>query len=174
MQFAQKRRSHFVSFCVLTVCRRSYYDKGTTKQPTHKSTEVKTMTLENAMDRIKELEARINELEKINKDLSEKLDKPLTWNIPGYYITSGTRKNALEIYFDGMPGTGIIKQLKETLKMRWNPKKKCWYGFVSHNDIEYILQDPTSETKKETETFKTDDDGFIDTSDLQDPFDFVA
>ena len=124
-------------------------------------------TLEEALRRIEELEAE-------NKALKEKIDKPLTWNIPGYYITSGTRKNALEIYFDGMPGTGIIKQLKETLKMRWNPRKRCWYGFVSHNDIEYILQDPTSETKKETETFKTDDDGFIDPTSFEDPFEFVA
>ena len=124
-------------------------------------------TLETALKRIAELEAE-------NKALKEKIEKPLTWDLPGYYITSGTRKNALEIYFDAMPGTGYIKQLKEALKMRWNPKKKCWYGFTTQSEISYILQDPTKENTKEAETFKTDEDGFIDPTSFEDPFEFVA
>lgn len=125
-------------------------------------------TLEAALKRIEELEAE-------NKALKEKIEKPLTWDLPGYYITSGTRKNALEIYFDAMPGTGIIKQLKEALKMRWNPKKKCWYGFTTQSEISYILQDPTKENTKEAESdIKTDKDGFIDPTSFEDPFEFVA
>ncbi len=125
-------------------------------------------TLEAALKRIEELEAE-------NKALKEKIEKPLTWDLPGYYITPGTRKNALEIYFEAMPGTGIIKQLKEVLKMRWNPKKKCWYGFATHNEITFILQDPTKETAKEADPeMKTDENGFIDPTSFEDPFEFVA
>lgn len=122
------------------------------------------MTLEEALKRIEELEAE-------NRSLKAKYEKPLTWNLPSYYITNGTRKNAIEVYFDAMPGTGYINELKNTLKMRWNSKKKCWYGFVTRNDVSYILQDGKTEDIK-PDDLKTDDDGFIIPD--EDPFGMPA
>lgn len=47
-----------------------------------------------------------------------------------YTITAGTKAGAIEVYFDGKPSTEIITALK-AMRMRWNPTKKCWYGFTT-------------------------------------------
>lgn len=74
-------------------------------------------------------------METINQ-LEEKTKEPaLTWDLPKYYVADGTRKGAIEIYFEGMPGTGWIQTLKAD-KFRWNGKKKCWYGFFAKNYME--------------------------------------
>ena len=47
-----------------------------------------------------------------------------------YRITENAQYGSREIYFDAKPSTDVIDNLK-SLKLRWNPKKKCWYGFAS-------------------------------------------
>lgn len=101
-------------------------------------------TAHNCNSKINDLQDRIRDLESENAALKAKLaPPPLTWDLPAWTITPGTRKGAIEIYFDKMPGTGIIAQLKD-LKMRWNAKKKCWYGFVPPADIEYLFNQATA------------------------------
>lgn len=95
------------------------------------------------LDQIAELKNRIRDLEIENADLKKIACKPLTWNLPEYYISTGTRKNSNEVYFQGVPGTGYTKALKE-MKMRWNPKKKCWFGFVTAEELRHILTDDES------------------------------
>lgn len=113
--------------------------------------ELETMTKDQLIDLVlknadssislfNELEKTIQDLENENKRLNEKLNPPLTWDLPAWTITPGTRKGAIEIYFDKMPGTGIIAQLKD-LKMRWNSKKKCWYGFIPPADVETLFKE---------------------------------
>ena len=52
-----------------------------------------------------------------------------------YRITNGTAAGAHEVYFDGKPSEAVREALKG-LKMRWNHKKVCWYGF---NDEKVII-----------------------------------
>lgn len=51
-----------------------------------------------------------------------------------YTIKENRSYNSREIYFDGKPSEATLTALKE-LKMRWNPKTKCWYGFANEYDI---------------------------------------
>ena len=97
-----------------------------------------TPAVQALMDEIETLKLRIRELELENADL-KKNEKPLTWNCPEYYISNGTKAGAIEIYFESIPGTGIMKALRDNFKARWNAKKKCWYCFASAGDVNYIL-----------------------------------
>lgn len=62
-------------------------------------------------------------------------------------IYAGTLKSgkvkagALEVKFYSFPGAEVIQDLK-ALKMRWNPAKKVWYGFVSRSDLLAALYGP--------------------------------
>ena len=51
-----------------------------------------------------------------------------------YEIRENSQYGSREVYFDNKPGGDIIVNLK-SLKMRWNPKKKCWYGFAAESDL---------------------------------------
>lgn len=51
-----------------------------------------------------------------------------------YRITENAQYGSREIYFDAKPSTDVIDKLK-SLKLRWNPKKKCWYGFASESEM---------------------------------------
>ena len=51
-----------------------------------------------------------------------------------YEIRENTQYNSNEIYFDSKPAAEVLTALRG-LKMRWNPKKGCWYGFAAQNDI---------------------------------------
>lgn len=95
---------------------------------------------EKAAAALQNFDLYIRDLEAENKKMHDELHPALTWNLPKWYTTAGTRKGAIEIYFDGMPGTGYLEALK-SYKFRWNGNKKCWYGFASEAEIREILTD---------------------------------
>ena len=69
-----------------------------------------------------------------------------------YHITTNNTYNSREITFDGIPSKEVREALK-SLKMRWNPKKSCWYGFAQeHEIISAILDNSESETTTDDET----------------------
>lgn len=51
-----------------------------------------------------------------------------------YRIEKNAQYNSNEIYFDSKPAAEVLTALRG-LKMRWNPKKDCWYGFAAQDDI---------------------------------------
>ena len=51
-----------------------------------------------------------------------------------YRIEKNAQYNSNEIYFESKPAAEVLTALRG-LKMRWNPKKVCWYGFAAQNDI---------------------------------------
>lgn len=66
-----------------------------------------------------------------------------------YEIKPNKQYNSNEIYFDGKPSQEIINALK-LLRMRWNHKKMCWYGFVTADQIEAAIGCGEAITQKET------------------------
>lgn len=52
-----------------------------------------------------------------------------------YEIRPNATYNSNEVYFNGVPEKETREALK-ALKMRWNPKKACWYGFATTEEIE--------------------------------------
>lgn len=57
-----------------------------------------------------------------------------------YRITENKGYNSREVYFDGKPSEAVRAALKG-LKMRWNPRKVCWYGFASECDLIAAIRD---------------------------------
>ena len=51
-----------------------------------------------------------------------------------YHISENTEYNSREVYFSGKPAAETREALK-ALKMRWNGKKSCWYGYATAEDI---------------------------------------
>lgn len=51
-----------------------------------------------------------------------------------YEIKANIEYNSNEIYFDSKPAADVLTALKG-LKLRWNPRKGCWYGFASRDAI---------------------------------------
>lgn len=51
-----------------------------------------------------------------------------------YRIEKNAQFDSNEIYFESKPAAEVLTALRG-LKMRWNPKKGCWYGFAAQNDI---------------------------------------
>lgn len=51
-----------------------------------------------------------------------------------YSITRNSQYDSYEVTFDSKPATAVLDALK-ALKMRWNHKKGCWYGFASEHEI---------------------------------------
>ena len=66
-----------------------------------------------------------------------------------YEIKTNEQFNSKEVYFDGKPNFEILKGLK-ALKMRWNPKKSCWYGYASETDIINAITGATNTVQEET------------------------
>lgn len=48
-----------------------------------------------------------------------------------------------EVYFESRPSAEVISALK-ALRMRWNPRKGCWYGFKTVEDIEAAINGETA------------------------------
>lgn len=63
-----------------------------------------------------------------------------------YEIKLNTNFNSLEVYFEGKPAEAIRTALK-ALKMRWNPKKGCWYGFADREEIDKACKGEKVTTK---------------------------
>ena len=57
-----------------------------------------------------------------------------------YTITTNTQYNSYEVTFDSKPATAVLDALK-ALKMRWNHKKGCWYGFANESAIVSAILD---------------------------------
>lgn len=51
-----------------------------------------------------------------------------------YRIEKNAQYSSNEIYFESKPAAEVLTALRG-LKMRWNPKKGCWYGFAAQDDI---------------------------------------
>lgn len=56
-----------------------------------------------------------------------------------YEIRENAEYNSREVYFDGKPAAETREALKG-LKMRWNPKKVCWYGYAAEHEIIAAIQ----------------------------------
>ena len=77
-----------------------------------------------------------------------------------YNITHNAQYDSYEVTFESKPATAVLDALK-ALKMRWNPKKACWYGFAKeHEIVNAILENGEGETitgeKTEGATVYTD------------------
>lgn len=59
-----------------------------------------------------------------------------------YTIKENNEYNSREVYFSGKPAAETREALK-SLKMRWNPKKACWYGFATAEQITAALNGET-------------------------------
>ena len=63
-----------------------------------------------------------------------------------YNITHNAKFDSYEVTFESKPASSVLDALK-ALKMRWNPKKACWYGFAKeHEIINAILENGEGET----------------------------
>ena len=51
-----------------------------------------------------------------------------------YEIKENRNYGSREVYFDGKPSEEVRNALK-LLKMRWNHKKMCWYGYAGENEL---------------------------------------
>ena len=56
-----------------------------------------------------------------------------------YAITRNDTFGSHEVEFDSKPQVAVIAALK-ALKMRWNPKRSIWYGFVDESKIREAIQ----------------------------------
>lgn len=56
-----------------------------------------------------------------------------------YKIESNTQYNSTEVFFESKPERTTIDSLK-AVKFRWNPRKGCWYGFLTTEEVEAILK----------------------------------
>lgn len=66
-----------------------------------------------------------------------------------YTIKENLQYNSREIYFDAKPAAEVLSGLRG-LKMRWNPRKGCWYGFAAEHTIIETIQQNTPEDKPGT------------------------
>lgn len=71
-----------------------------------------------------------------------------------YEIKENPQYNRREVYFGDKPKDNIRKTLK-SLKMRWNYKKKCWYGYATEREIVDAILD-ASAAAEDSATIRTD------------------
>ena len=71
--------------------------------------------------------------------------------------------NGIELYFDGIFPNEKLRTKMKSLKLRWNPKKKCWYTkqyneegvkFIKEYCAKHGFEGVTNTKPKETITFK--------------------
>ena len=56
-----------------------------------------------------------------------------------YHISENAEYRSREVYFSGKPAAETREALK-ALKMRWNHKKSCWYGYAAEHEIIAAIQ----------------------------------
>jgi hypothetical protein len=78
-----------------------------------------------------------------------------------YEIKENKQYNSIEVYFKSKPEEQIRIALKQR-KMRWNPKKGCWYGFIERNQLALILGSQNNEAVIIPETSFVDGNGLYD------------
>lgn len=71
-----------------------------------------------------------------------------------YEIRENNQYESHEVYFKDKPSDNVRLALKR-LKMKWNRKKKCWYGFVEESKIKDAILE-ASEQAEECATVVTD------------------
>ena len=72
-----------------------------------------------------------------------------------YKIVKNNVYNSNEIYFTEKPSEEIRNGLK-FLKMRYNPKISCWYGFATVEEIQKAIEEPNTEKKETSKEIKND------------------
>lgn len=72
-----------------------------------------------------------------------------------YEIRQNRQYDSREVYFEGKPAEAVREALK-ALKMRWNGRKKCWYGFVPEHEIITTIQTAELADSGEGATVYTD------------------
>lgn len=72
-----------------------------------------------------------------------------------YEIRQNRQYDSREVYFEGKPSEAVREALK-ALKMRWNGKKKCWYGFAPEHELITTIQTAELTDSGEGATVYTD------------------
>lgn len=72
-----------------------------------------------------------------------------------YDIRENPTYNSREVYFSGKPSEATRTALK-ALKMRWNGKKVCWYGYASESELINAIQDAEQQDGGEGATVYTE------------------
>lgn len=75
-----------------------------------------------------------------------------------YNIKINSQYNSTEIFFNGKPEEATRNILKSN-GFKWNPKKSCWYGFATPDQIAAALEGttaPVKEAKKAAEIINLD------------------
>ena len=73
-----------------------------------------------------------------------------------FKIENNAQYNSTEVFFESKPTREVIDSLK-AVKFRWNPRKGCWYGFLTADEVKAILEGekaPEKPTKKAAEPKK--------------------
>ena len=65
-----------------------------------------------------------------------------------YRIEENTAYGSREVFFEEKPAAGVIAALK-ALKMRWNNKKMCWYGYATADEIAAAIENPEADGPKQ-------------------------
>ena len=72
-----------------------------------------------------------------------------------YKIEENRDYGSREVYFDGKPSEEVRNALK-VLRMRWNHKKLCWYGFATETEIRNAIISAGAIQEGEGNTVVTD------------------
>lgn len=75
-----------------------------------------------------------------------------------YEIKANATYNSQEVFFTGKPDEATRTTLK-SIGFKWNPKRSCWYGFATPDQITAALEGttaPVKEVKKATEVINLD------------------
>lgn len=64
-----------------------------------------------------------------------------------YRIEENSTYNSREVFFDAKPERETIDALK-ALKMRWNGKRACWYGFAAAEEIAAAIGGEVKQSKR--------------------------
>ena len=87
-------------------------------------------------------ETETAEPDETETEANEQPEEPAEQNTPDgvtYHISENAEYNSREVYFSGKPAAETREALK-ALKMRWNGKKSCWYGFATESAIIAAIQ----------------------------------
>lgn len=66
-------------------------------------------------------------------------------------------QNGIELYFDGIFPDVKLRNKMKSFKMRWNPKKKCWWTYQSNTDGVKFIKDFCAQYSDENDEFVTFD-----------------
>ena len=75
-----------------------------------------------------------------------------------YEIRANATYNSQEVFFPGKPDEATRAALK-SIGFKWNPKRSCWYGFATVEEINAALEGtpaPVKEVKKAAEVINLD------------------